>query len=1051
VSASARDTEAGFVTDVPREVFEALGERHPTEQQWAAISAPLEPSVLIAGAGSGKTAVMAARIAWLIAGGHARANEILGLTFTNKAAASLLERVRRAIAPLGLPDGEEPQIATYHAFASGLIADYGLRAGIEPGASLLTDAQVWQLCAEQYLARTYEHMEVRNLWHVRWIRELSDDCANHLVDPNDIIAHDREFLEKIKDSGDKISRRVVTAARKRMEIASVVAAYQEAKRARNMLDYGDQIRIASEIANDERVVADFGARYRFALLDEYQDTNVAQATMLKRLMPDGYPVMAVGDPDQNIYAWRGASLHNLLAFARQFPRADGSPANVLPLEVNFRSGARILQLANTLIEGIHASRRPPGKVLRPFPKLGAGEVAVALHSDEAAEAIAIADEAARAHDAGTPWGETAVLCRKKRLFGALVEAFRAREIPLEVIGLGGLLKMPEVVDLVALLRVIDDPTRNVALARLLRGPRWRIGHRDLAMLGRHALERNRGLREQLETESAGDVAFSLAEALDALDEVQGVSDEARRRIARFNAELSDLRAAQHLPLPEFVARALDALGIVRELDASPSPAAPAAKRNLANFLDRVAAFSPLDGNATLGSFVEWLDAVDEAEEDIEAAQPSEADSVKLMTIHQAKGLEFDLVFVPGLARGQYSQIFPDLSRRANPVTRAANMPVELRGDREVYPRFTGNLTQFTDEMRARAEEEERRLLYVAITRARRRLVCSAAHWYYPSGMDEALETPLGPSEFWGEIRAFPDVEVLNEMRDTPQPNPLIARRAERARVWPQAARRAPDPSYPDGFAATVARARANTPEDHSLFPVSEEPAPAGPRALNVTSVVTYSDCPKKFYWTTIRPLPRRSSAAARIGTIVHAWIDQEGRVQGTLVDPDDYDRGRPETDRTRIAELKTAFKASRFAGRAAVKSEEAFALVIGELIIHGRIDAIFAREGGGWEIVDWKTGRAPETEGAERWQLELYALAAQEIWGKRPDELSLTFVYLGDASEKQVAVRPASEIRADLELMLKSVAAGAFDPRPSAACKFCDFLRDCPEGRAATD
>lgn len=1038
-----------FVTDAPIEVYNALGERWPTQQQWDAISAPLEPSVLVAGAGSGKTAVMAARMVWLIVNGHAKANEILGLTFTNKAAASLLERVRAAIKPLGLPDGEEPTVSTYHAFAQGLIADYGLRAGIEPGAALLSEAQAWQLCAELYSGRTYEFMEARTLWHVSYVRQLADDCSNHLVDPSQIVEWDRQFLEKIKNSGDKIAGKIIDTSRKRIELAGVVEAYQKGKEARRVLDYGDQIRLASDIAADPRVVADFLARYRFALLDEYQDTNIAQAKMLKRLMPDGYPVMAVGDPDQNIYAWRGASLHNLLAFPEQFVHGDGSKARVLPLEVNFRSGLRILTLANGLIDKVAPQRRAADKVLRHYPKLGDGTVAVGLWPDQSAEARGIADEALRAHDAGTSWKEIAILCRKKRLFAPIVEEFRARDIPVEVIGLGGLLKMPEVIDLVALLRVLEDPMRNVALARLLRGPRWRIGHRDLALIARRAAEQNRSLKEQLgDLDAPGDVNFSLAEALAAGDEVEGLSDEARSRINEFNAGLAELRANAHLALPELVQRALDMIGVVSELDASPSKAAPAAKHNLANFLDRIAAFQPLEGEPTLAALIEWLDAVEEADEEIEAAQPTDADSVKLMTIHQAKGLEFDLVFVPGLARGRRSQIFPDISRTTNPYTSPKHIPTDLRGDAEVFPRFMGNLTQYTDELKVRQEEEERRLFYVVVTRARQRLVCTAAHWYYPSGWNEALTEPLGPSEYWQEVRDFPDVEVIVES-DVPEDNPLIARRAERAKSWPPSARREPDPLFPDGIASAVEQARAGTTPDESLFPPVEPAPPARPRALNVTSIVTYAQCPKKFYWSVVRPLPRLSSRAARIGTIVHSWIEQEGKGQGTLINQDDFEERSPELDHDTMTRLKDAFRASRFYNVAPVMAERAISLVVGDHIVQGRMDAIFERDGGGWEIVDWKSGRGPEEEGAERWQLDLYALAAQEIWGKKPDELTVTFVYLGDQTERSYPARPAEEIRDELEEALTSIAAGRFEATPGPRkCVFCDFKRDCVEGRA---
>jgi DNA helicase-2/ATP-dependent DNA helicase PcrA len=1054
--------------NVPQEIEAALNGRAPTEQQWAAIGAPLEPAVLIAGAGSGKTAVMAARIVWLVLNGHASGNEILGLTFTNKAADELRSRVRRALAPLGLGGGEEPAIETYHSFASRMIADEGLRAGIEPNATLLSDAQVWQLTAQVYMRRTFKHMEVRNLWHVQYIRQLAEDCANHLVAPEEVIAYDTAFLERVENND--VSRRVLDAARKRIELAEVVAAYAEEKQRRHVIDYGDQIRLAYEIAGDPLVAADFRARYRFALLDEYQDTNVAQARMLHRLMDGGYPVMAVGDPDQNIYGWRGASLYNLLGFRTTFRKADGSPAETYPLEVNFRSGRTILDLANVVIGKVHPERRAE-KVLRHFEKLGEGGVAAGLYEDESREAEAIAGRIVDAHAAGTPWGEIAVLCRKKRLFGALLEALREREIPVEVSGLGGLLKMPEVTDLVALLRVLEDPMRNVALARLLRGPRWRIGHRDLALIGRHATARNRDLREQTGDDSSpGEIIFSLAETVKDIDEVEGVSDEARARIRRFNEELADLRAHAHVPLPELVARALDSLGIVRELDASPSPAAPAAKRNIAGFLDRVAAFRPLEGEPTLSSLVEWLDAVDETDEDMEASQPTESDSVKLMTIHQAKGLEFDVVAIPGLARGLRSQIFPDTSRRANPVTTPKNMPIELRGDREVFPKIGSSMQGFLDEMKVRAEEEERRLLYVAVTRARKHLFCTAAWWYYPSGMDEQLTTPLGPSEFFDEIASFEGAEVLMRTEEPPEPNPLIAQRAQRAKRWPADARRAPDPDLGSGLADAVKAARAATTPDDSLFPsIAPARAPAVPRGLPVSALVTYAECPKEFYWSYVRPLPRRPSAAARIGTIVHAFIEEQGRRQMPLYDPDDFTRRAAGEDHDKIARLKAAFRGSRFGGRAPVLSEQAFAIVLrasaGEFVVQGRVDAIFERDGGGWEIVDWKTGRAPARGGEspdgapdgtvhaddpQRWQLDLYALAAQEIWGKAPEDLSLTFVYLGadEVVERSVPVRPAEIIRKELLVALESIGASEFAASPSPACMRCDFLRHCAPGRA---
>lgn len=1037
-----------FVKDASESVVHALGGAVPTRQQWDAITAPLEPCVLIAGAGSGKTAVMAARIVWLITEGHAKATEILGLTFTNKAAANLLARVRRAIEPLGLAEGEEPTVMTYHAFAASIIADYGLRAGLEPGASLLSDAQAWQLCAELFSERTYEHVEVRSMHHVSSVRHLAGECADHLIDPDEVIAADERFIALIDEKGKKVARDVVKAARERTELCEVVKRYSEVKRSRHLLDYGDQISIACELAADERVANDFRSRFTVALLDEYQDTNHAQAEMLRRLMPLGYPLMAVGDPDQNIYAWRGASLANLLQFAHVFPLDNaGSPAHSKPLEVNFRSGARILALANQLIEAIPEARRPRDKTLVAFHP--DGEVDVMLVADQGVEADRIVAEALKAHHAGTPWGEIAILCRKKRLFSSIVEAFRNAQVPLEVFGLGGLMKMPEVTDVVAMLRVLEDPLRNVSLARILRGPRWRIGHRDLALIARHAAGRNREIRDALsDLESPGDVAFSLAEALEYVGEIDGLSDTARERIAAFAQELNELRRHTGLPLADLAAQALDAVGVASELRASSSPAAPSALRNLANFMDRIAAFEPLDGEPTLGALIEWLDAMEDSDEEIEAAQPTDSDSVKLMTIHQAKGLEYDVVFLPGMAAGERSKIFPDTTRQANPATSPRYLPFEFRGDKDVLPQFMGNLSGFKAELEQRAMEEERRLLYVAVTRARKRLVVSAAHWYEPAGWGEALRNPMGPSVFFDEIRAFPDANVLEEV-ELPPENPLIERRAMRAQRWPLDARLESDPLYPNGLAAAVEAARAAEPHADTLFaPEPPQATLAAPKGLSTTSLVTYARCPKRFYWSHVRPLPRRSSAASRIGTVFHAWLEQTGKGQLPLLDAGEFTEREPGIDSGRLARLRDVFGQTRFSGVTPARTEQAFALVVGEVIIQGRIDAIFEDEDGRWEIVDWKTGRAPQEVGAERVQLDLYALAAQQIWGKRPEDIRLTFLYLGDelAHERSFDVEPAEVLRARVLASLTDIADEKFEPSVGGGCHSCDFLRDCAAG-----
>ena len=763
--------------DVPEEIVRALRGEHPTGQQWDAISHPLSPCCIVAGAGSGKTAVIAARVVSLalVATGRldaeyegAMPSRVLCLTFTNKAAEELTRRVRDATEPLRLPEGEEATVLTYHGFAARLLDEYGLRAGVEPGAMLLTEAQKWQLAGSLLANRRFEHLEVRTVAHtVRQVLALADECQNHLVEPEALIEASRQLSERaeVKSAAD---RDMLVTAQRRMELAEMVRDYRDRKREIDAIDYGDQIRLAVDLAESHpEVVAEFRDRFRVVLLDEYQDTNIAQARLIGALCGRGYPITAVGDPDQNIYAWRGASLRNILKFPSEFG-PEGEDATQRPLYVNFRSGSRILAVADAVIGEVPPERRAEDKELRPHPTRGEGRVLSFVATDERAEARRIArlihEHVREAGPGEPPWRDVAVLCRKKRLFPAIAEVLREEGIPVEIVDLGGLLRVPEIVDVVAWLRVLDDPARNVALARLLQGPRWRIGYRDLAALARWSAAANARLLGQLpsEVDRPGDVAFALAEALDHIDddEMTGLSGEGRERLREFRGELAALRAETHGPLGDLVAAVVERSGVLREIESAATPAAEGVRLNLLNFVDHVAGFSPVRGEASLATLVAYLDVAEETEDELEPAQPSEANTVKLLTIHKAKGLEWPVVFVPGMAGQKMSMIFPDTSRQPNPIRQPSTLPFELRGDADVLPQYTGNISKFRQALAERGLEEERRLCYVALTRARDLLVVSAAHWY--EGPRDAFE----PSVFYEEISGRGECEANEDLAAT---------------------------------------------------------------------------------------------------------------------------------------------------------------------------------------------------------------------------------------------------------------------------------------------
>ena len=1074
---------------VPDEIVAAMGGAPPTDEQWAAISMPLQPYVLVAGAGSGKTSVMAARVVYLALAALDRIQpddnpgvlpgNVLCLTFTVKATENLRNRVRRALAGIDLPEGEEPQIVNYHAMAAQVLDRYGILAGIEPGQRVLSQAQRVELAGRVLDEMTFDH--VKTEWQpsvVDKILNLDAQAQNHLVEPDTIVEFCTSRLEALK--GNR-SDRAYYSALERIELAKASAVFRRLKRDLGVIDFGDQIELAMRIATTHPEVGqEYRDRFGAVLLDEYQDTNVAQARLMEALFGGGHPVTAVGDPDQNIYAWRGAALSNLLDFPTVFSCSDGTPAPRLPLFTNFRSGARILSAADTVIGPLPANQRPdPEKRLVPFPPNGEGQVTVASHRDELTEAQWVADRIVALHDDGARWSEVAVLCRTSRLFFLLQQAFAERDIPVEVVGLAGLLRLPEVVEVLAYARAANDAMASVALARILMGPRYRVGFKDLALVARWAKGKNYQWREEGGDDE--DTPFLFAEALEHLDEVEGLSEDGIARLEEFRDELADLRTQARRPVAEFLGEVIRRIGIVDELDADVDRVVAAQRgRNLAAFLEQVHGFEPVEGELTLRAFLDYVDAVEALDkEEWEPVQPTDEDAVKVMTIHQAKGLEFDHVFVPGVATG----LLPSRRIQQNPAERGYSLDFELRGDASILPRFDGVLSHFKRDLQQQEIIEERRTMYVALTRARRSLWVSASTWYGEN------VNAKGPSEFFAELAAWgtdsgeATVTVAAGDPAADEQNPMLGQRLNLVRDWPGPAR--PDDTdalFTSGWRAAAAEAVAEGAvqaalvdslegEDRGTFEraaaerrqlashLRDREAVEGgpgiervPQTVGASAVITYAQCPKRFYWSSVRPLPRFSGPAARIGTEIHAWIERRARGQGQLLEMDD----RPDLtdeelagDPGRVERLRDAFTASRFADVSPLFAERAFLLRLGDSSVGGRIDAIFGTVDGPWEVVDWKTGRKPSSaDPTAGLQLDIYGLAAVEIWGKAAADVTLTYFYLASGEEVTRPMDDPDVVRQRVLASLDAIAAGEFDPTPGSWCRHCDFRSFCDAGKA---
>ncbi|RII42593.1 ATP-dependent helicase [Galactobacter valiniphilus] len=851
----------------PAQLSAALRNHPPTQQQRAVIVSPLEPLLVVAGAGSGKTATMADRVVWLVANGLARPEEILGVTFTRKAAGELAARLRNHLAALrgtglGALAGEDagdlgmdPSVSTYHSFAHTLVAEHGMRLGLEPDAPLWGPAQCWQLATRVVDAYDGPHEDLgARSTLIDAVLNYAGQAAEHLVDPADTIEWLQERADRIEELPFGATARsknpidLIGTLRARAIVARLAGDYAQAKAKRGVMDYGDLVAFAARLAERPEVAAAYRSRYKVVLLDEFQDTSHAQIELFARLFADGrHAVTAVGDPNQSIYGFRGASAGQLAAFRDRFtlslPGGETRPAGHLELTTAWRNDVALLAAANAVsapisgrlpgLEGRGAAAPEPAAEvpddaaqpqarelaprvvtlprparlgvpeLTPRPDATPGRLVLARleSTEEEAEALAefllVEREAFRAADRHGAWPSVAVLTRKRASMEPIAQALRERGIPVEIVGLGGLLATPEVQDVVATLRALSDPGRSDALLRLLAGARWRIGPADLMVLSDFAEFRARrrawaaahlvaadfdtpdGARPEDRGHADGPEVIekpSLIEALENLPSRSWTSsagrtlgEAAHARLSALRDELRRLRLLTGEELPLLVSEIVRTLGLDVELAAKPGLEPQAARRHLDAFADVVAHFDGGDDAPDITTFLEWLEAASEKEGGLPTVpEPATDGTVQILTVHASKGLEWDIVAVPAMNTGT----FPS-SRVTRWTSGSTELPWPFRGDRHELPQFTALedpsavaehqaelrdleegkkdaktkevIEGYRHEVARHAEREERRLAYVALTRGRGLLWCSSTRF------NGTNKEPVAPSVFFEDL------------------------------------------------------------------------------------------------------------------------------------------------------------------------------------------------------------------------------------------------------------------------------------------------------------
>lgn len=1052
----------------PTELSSALGLFAPTEEQAAVIAAPPGPLVVIAGAGAGKTETMAARVVWLVANGYARPGEVLGLTFTRKAASQLLRRVRSRLARLAgagllIPGTPTPDLSddpvtvgTYHAFAGTLLREYGLLLPVEPDARMLGETELWQLafrvvCEHPGALDTEKSPAAITAMVLR----LAGALAEHLVDTEQLcdthielerLVHTLPAGRHQRDKGpSQWLLQMLATQTERTALIPLIDALHRRMRDERVLDFGMQMASAARLASRYPQVGEqLRQRYRVVLLDEYQDTGHAQRVALSSLFgggaDDGLALTAVGDPIQSIYGWRGASATNLPRFTTDFPLSDGSPAPSLELRTSWRNPPEVLHLANA-VSADARHRSVAVRSLQARPDAGGGDVRCALLPDVVAEREWVAEKVARLYHEGVSAAgaapTAAVLVRRNADAAPMAEALTRRGVAVEVVGLAGLLSVPEVADVVAMLRLAADPMTGAAAMRVLTGPRWRLGARDITALWRRAVQLDdvgasapRGGVDQALAQVAPDAdAACLADALCDPGPAAAYSPIGYPRIVALGRELTGLRAHLDSPLPELVAEVRRLLGVDAEVRATqPVSVGWAGTEHLDRFGDVVADFSARPG-ATVSALLAFLDTAEQVENGLAPAEITvAADRVQILTVHAAKGLEWQIVAVPHLS----GRVFPSTASPRTWLSDAADLPPLLRGDcatvsahgvpvldtSTVNDRkaLSDRISEHKRSLDQRRTDEERRLLYVAVTRAEHTLLLSGHHW----GATGAK--PRGPSTFLSELKYVIDesaaagtpcgaVDVWADAPADGEPNPLRDQIVEA--MWPV------DPvggrrEHVDRGAELVARALADGTDDGSADVhgwaadvdallaerelAAHRPTPPLPTQLSVSTLVDLGRDPEAAAQRLHRRLPRRPDSQALLGTAFHEWVQRYFQAE-KLFDLDDLpgavDADRQ--DRGELEELQAAFAVSAWAARTPLDVEVPFDMVLGGRVVRGRIDAVFADDDGGVTVVDWKTGEPPSTPEELQLnavQLSVYRLAWAGLRGCPVSTVRAAFHYV---------------------------------------------------------
>ena len=889
------------------------------------------PLLIVAGAGTGKTTVITRRIAWLIEQGLAKPNEILALTFTEKAAGEMEERVDKLL-PLGYHD---LWVSTFHSFAQRILEAHALDIGLPVNFRLMTTTELWMLVRQnfdRFELDYYRPLGNPSRFIHSFIRHFSR-AKDELVSPEEYLKYAKD-LELDQDSDIGLSGEERSAEIKRLsEVASAYATYQKLLAETGALDFGDLITYTYQLfKNRPNILSRYQKQFKYLLVDEFQDTNFAQYELVKLLAAPNNNIAVVGDDDQSIYKFRGASVSNILKFKETFPKADQ-----ITLTQNYRSRQNLLDLSYKFIQANNPDRLEVklgiSKKLIAERK-GEGTVKCRQYQDYHAEAVGVLENMVKLHlkdPENTTWNDFAVLVRANDTAEAFIDAFDRAGIPFLQVSRKGLYKKPVIIDVIAYLRTLINPHGAQWFYRVLNMSHFGFSHADLTLLLDFANRKTHSLYEALQNPA---LIMSLSES----------GQKSARKLLELITKHSTL--AREKPINELFITIIKDLGLA---EVTEDPGEFTTRTNYLNqFNHKVQDFAASNHHRNLRDFVEQLDMEQAAGEEgsLEIDTDIGPEAAKIITVHSAKGLEFKHVFVAGLA----DKKFPAIGR---------GEPIELPDKliKDILPAGDFHL------------QEERRLFYVATTRAR-----DSLHFSY--AQDYGGSTVRKPSKFLTELG-------LTDMAQ----------------------------EQPTGQVEFKSKKKSGT-----SYRV--------PKSFSFSSISDFRKCPYEYKHRYILGVPEPGKATFSFGRTIHTTLEQylkhfvHNNAQNDLFGATPVKPELPAFDR--LVELykqnwiddwyedKKQKEDYRKVGREILKNlydyftehppkpkyiEKKFKLGINGYVFTGKIDRA-DQLNGGLLIVDYKTGSGKDRPIAkvDREQLLIYQWAAEEFLGEKVENLEYWFL-----------------------------------------------------------